>query len=184
MKVGFPVTLAVAGALGAVTGVGIRVASAPLNSSDILGQAELEPKATNANLRLAEAPNQEETKKVKKRKEADKKEKAESVSYFKFSRQFVAPIVRDGAPEAMIVLDVVLELSPESAESHYAIEPKLRDAVLRALLAQSGKGDLKRMLSDPSLLEETREAILAGVREIIADDAQAVLLMDVAYQPF
>lgn len=105
-------------------------------------------------------------------------------SFFKFSRQFVAPIIREGAPEAMIILDVVIELSPEVDEGLYANEPKLRDAVLRALLAQSGKGELQAMLADSALLESTRAAVLQNVREIIGDKAQAVLLLDVAYQPF
>ncbi len=107
-----------------------------------------------------------------------------SAAYFKFSRQFVAPVVSDGAPEAMIILDVVIELAPGAESTFYADEPKLRDAVLRALLTQSSNGALAAMLQQPALLETTRAAILENIRAVAGDEALSVLLMDVAYQPF
>lgn len=119
-----------------------------------------------------------------KRTDAKHSKNAEPAAYFKFSRQFVAPIVNDAEPAALMILDVMIELSPGSGESIYADEPKLRDAVLKALLAQSANGDLRSMLTSPDRLEATRDAILANVRTIIGDDAKAILLMDVGYQPF
>ncbi|MDZ7628422.1 MAG: hypothetical protein U5J99_08480 [Parvularculaceae bacterium] len=110
--------------------------------------------------------------------------KAGQASYFKFSRQFVAPIVAGGEPKAMMILDVMIELAPGADDGIYTDEPKLRDAVLKALLAQSAKGDLPRMLTDPECLETTRGAVLANVRAILGEDARSVLLMDVGYQPF
>jgi len=105
-------------------------------------------------------------------------------AYFKFTRQFVVPVVLNGEPKAMMIMDVVVEMAPGADEGLYSREPKLRDAVLRALLAQSGNGELPLMLSNPELLEATRGAILHNIQEVIGDEALAVLLMDIAYQPF
>lgn len=110
--------------------------------------------------------------------------KREPQAYYKFSRQFVVPIVVDGRPQAMMVLDVVIALSKEADGGEYSDEPRLRDAVLRALLAQAGAGELQGMLSEPQQLERTRAAILAQVRNVMGENAQSALLMDVAYQPF
>jgi hypothetical protein len=191
MRAGLPVIVALAGVVGVGVGAGLRLASTPGASSPPApstkgadGDSASAPADAASGNAKAQADKVHEKTKAKKEAGAGHKQQAETGTYFKFSRQFVAPVVREGDPEALIVLDVVLELSPESAESHYSIEPKLRDAVLRALLAQSGKGEIKGMLSDPSLLEATRDAILANVRDIIGDDARSVLLLDVAYQPF
>ncbi len=108
----------------------------------------------------------------------------EQSAYFKFGRQFVAPIVEDGRPKAMLILDVIIELSPGSGDSVYADEPRLRDAVLRALLAQGANGDLAAIFSEPSLLEAARAAVLKEVRGVIGNDAKSILLMDLGYQPY
>jgi hypothetical protein len=187
MKLGLPFIVVIAAIVGAGAGAGVRIAlpqSAPGLNSDSAADNE-EPSAPEAvEQKRGGTPNHPETDEKKKSGDGKHKQQAVAGAYFKFSRQFVAPVVRDGAPAAMIVLDVMLEMSPDAAAGNYANEPKLRDAVLRALLTQSANGELKGMLSDPSLLEATREAILKNVQEVIGDQALAVLLLDVAYQPF
>ena len=188
-KLGLPIVVAVWAVLGAAAGAGFRLVlppSGPAPKSALVNTGDNESGSAPAQTNSDQAAAREKQKRSNdiRKDGSDNKLPAESGSYFKFSRQFVAPVIGDGGPEAMIVLDVVLELSPNSADSHYSIEPKLRDAVLRALLSQSGKGELKGMLSDPSSLEATRQAIFANVRDIIGDNARSVLLLDVAYQPF
>lgn len=189
MKIGLPVIVAIAGILGAALGVGGRIALSPGAESPPAsvkdpGDAKSDAAAAQVSPHQSAAADEKGHRGAEKHDKSHKEQHVQAGSYFKFSRQFVAPVVRDGGPEALIVLDVVLELSPESAEAYYSIEPKLRDAVLRALLTQSGKGELKGMLSDPALLEATREAILTNVQGIIGDNARSILLLDVAYQPF
>lgn len=106
----------------------------------------------------------------------------ETSTYMKFSRQFVAPIVTAGRPQAMMILDVNLELDPSMADSAYAEEPKLRDAILKILLRQASEGKLQAMFHQPELLEETRAKILDETRAIIGDGVKSVLIMDVGYQ--
>lgn len=105
-------------------------------------------------------------------------------TYMKFSRQFVAPVMRNGVPAAMMILDVNVEMDPALSESAYAKEPRLRDAVLRVLLRLSSDGSLGDLFSDPDVLEEARSQILNEVRGVIGDGAQAILIMDVGYQTY
>jgi hypothetical protein len=108
--------------------------------------------------------------------------KSDAAVYMKFSRQFVTPIVAEGRPMAMMILDVNIEIDPALADTIYAEEPRLRDGVLKALLRQSGAGRLGSIFADPAVLEETRREILEEMRAIVGDGAKSVLIMDVGYQ--
>lgn len=186
----FAAVLAASALAGAAGGLGLRLLAAP-EPSDRSGEAAApeasEPRSdAPAAARPHDAPTKDEAAQKKKKKAhgEDHGEAREAADFFKFSRQFVAPIVRGGRPEAMIVLDVVIELAPGAGDGLYGIEPRLRDAVMKALIAQSGRGELQELLDDPSRLEATRAAVFAGVQDVIGDKARAVLLLDVAYQPF
>lgn len=187
MKLSPVIMIAAAALAGAGGGVGLRAFTAGGAKPDAADPAAAEEPAAAEPEKKEHASGEKKDKEKKKAgKKADDKHgaKAGEAVYFKFSRQFVAPIVAGGEPKAMIILDVMIELAPDADEAIYADEPKLRDAVLKALLKQAANGDLPEMLTDPDQLETTRSAVLANVREIIGEDARSVLLMDVGYQPF
>lgn len=189
MKLSPVIIIAAAALVGAGGGAGLRAVTAggaTPEAADAHGAESSAPAvAAEPEKKDHAAADKHDKEKKAGKKGGDKHgEKAGEAVYFKFSRQFVAPIVTGGEPKAMMILDVMIELAPGADDAIYADEPKLRDAVLKALLAQSANGDLPRMLADPELLETTRGAVLANVREIIGEDARSVLLMDVGYQPF
>jgi hypothetical protein len=192
MKLSPVIIIAAAALAGAGGGAGLRFVAGGGANSKAPEEAGAETHAAATDVKKKEAAPDEQHDKEKKKaggkaggKAGDKHgEKAGEAAYFKFSRQFVAPIVSGGAPKAMIILDVMIELAPDADDAIYADEPKLRDAVLKALLVQSANGELPEMLTDPNLLEKTRAVVLANVREVIGEDARSVLLMDVGYQPF
>lgn len=172
------IVIGASAAVGLAGGAGIRLVapdgqSAP--ASEAASEA-VESRPTAASGHASKSPA-----KAQKKKSGGKVDPA---AYFKFSRQFVTPLLEEGEPAALLILDVVIELAPDASEAIYADEPRLRDAVLKALVAQAAKGDLREALTAPDRLELTRAAVLEGVRAIIGDDARAVLLMDVGYQPF
>lgn len=190
MKLSPVIIIAAAALVGAGGGAGLRAVTAGGATPEAADAHGAESSAPAVAAEPEKKDHAAADKHDKEKKKAGKKggdkhgEKAGEAVYFKFSRQFVAPIVTGGEPKAMMILDVMIELAPGADDAIYADEPKLRDAVLKALLAQSANGDLPRMLADPELLETTRGAVLANVREIIGEDARSVLLMDVGYQPF
>lgn len=109
-------------------------------------------------------------------------ETAAATAYMKFSRQFIAPVIKGGAPVGTMILDVNIEVDPAIAQSAYAEEPRLRDAVLDVLLREGARGRLSELFVDPTILDETKAEILAAARKTLGDNARSVLIMDIGYQ--
>ncbi len=175
---------------GAGGGFFLRL-SAPAKASDADAAAAEGETAAHAASKGEEAKADAGDKKEKAEKDSHGKkekkgghgeEKSGGAVYMKFSRQFVAPIVISGKPQAMMILDVNIEIDPDVGDSIYAEEPKLRDAVLKVLLRQGATGALGSIFADPAVLEETRAQILEEARAIIGDGARSILIMDVGYQ--
>lgn len=172
MKKLLPILLAViAIVVGAAGGFFLRASSAPAAAGGEGEAAHAEKSAAHGAKDDAHG----------KKDDAHGKKDAAAV-YMKFSRQFVTPIVAEGRPTAMMILDVNIEIDPALADTIYAEEPRLRDGVLKALLRQSGAGRLGSIFADPAVLEETRGEILDEMRAIVGDGAKSVLIMDVGYQ--
>lgn len=111
-------------------------------------------------------------------------EDATSTTYMKFSRQFVVPVVKNGRPKAMVILDINIEVDGSYDESVYSLEPRLRDAFLTQLLALSSQGMLPQMLEDTDKLEYTKTALLETSREIMGDAALDILILDLGIQNY
>lgn len=195
-----PVALAAAILLGAAAGAGLRLMApkkAPVHDeAEVDGHSsEKAAKEQHAGADAAGKKAENATKankadkhdKHEKKKDESKKDahgKSEAANFLKFSRQFVVPIMEDGKPKAMMILDVMVELDENVGEGVYAEEPRLRDAVLRALLKQSGAGGFGDLFEQPEVLEATRAAILEETRTVIGDGAKSILIMDVGYQAY
>ncbi|PQA87416.1 flagellar basal body-associated FliL family protein [Hyphococcus luteus] len=111
-------------------------------------------------------------------------EDATSTTYMKFSRQFVVPVVHNGRPKSMVILDINIEVDSSESEGVYALEPRLRDAFLARLMALSGEGMLPQMLEDMDKLEYTKMALLEESRKIMGDAALDVLILDLGIQNY
>lgn len=123
-------------------------------------------------------------KKAKKKKGGHGEETAGSTSFMKFSRQFVVPVVRQGRPKSMVILDINLEVDNSLNESVYVLEPRLRDAILSKLLVLASQGMLPQMLEDHEKMEMTKAALLETSQEIIGDAALSVLILDLGIQSY
>jgi hypothetical protein len=190
-----PVALGAAIILGAGAGAGLRM-FAPTQDRAGASPETVEDHSVKDQATASHAggkPSAEEKKHEKKQAKAAKSEshgkkddhgKAAPANFMKFSRQFVVPIMEQGEPKAMMILDVMIELDDGVGEGVYAEEPRLRDAVLRALLKQSSTGGFGRLFEEPGVLETTRAAILEETRAIIGDGAKSILIMDVGYQAY
>lgn len=102
--------------------------------------------------------------------------------YMKFSRQFVVPVVGSTGVNSLVVMDINIEVPPEVTESVYAREPKLRDAVLGALLSLSNTGAFNNDLLDKSNIDKIRAQLLEAAQSVIGKDAQNVLILSIARQ--
>ena len=102
----------------------------------------------------------------------------------KFSRQFVVPVVREGTPRSMVILDINIEIDNSLDESVYTLEPRLRDALLSRLLILASAGTLPQMLEDDEKMEAMKAALLETSRSIIGSAAVNVLILDIGIHSY
>lgn len=179
MKLNLTIILAAAGvALGAGAGVGARVVLKPAPKT-------VEPAAeeNSDHAPKAEDGHAKKTKEKSGKSKGHGEEKKEEKHYFKFSRQFVVPVLVNGSPGATMVLDVLVEMKP-GFEDLYSDEPALRDAVLRALLRKTSEGALSRIFAEPETMDALRAEILAEVDRATHGAAQSILVLDIGYQAY
>ena len=105
-------------------------------------------------------------------------------SFMKFGRQFIVPVIRSDNVNALVVIDINLELNPNSAERAYSREPKIRDALLSALLTLSNEGAFEDNLLEDENVLEIRTRLLAAAQTILGDDAIDILILSIARQDF
>ena len=135
-------------------------------------------------------------KKGKDKKDKDKKSKKDkkgeddygsqsksgSSTYMKFGRQFVVPVIDSGKVQALVMLDINLELASSASEEVYTMEPKIRDALMRALLGLSNDGIFDDQLTDPENYDIMRKKLLRAAKEVIKDSVKDVLILEIARQ--
>jgi hypothetical protein len=107
-----------------------------------------------------------------------------ATSFMKFSRQFVVPVVRQGKPKSMVILDINIEVDNSLDESVYTLEPRLRDALLSRLLALASEDMLPQMLEDADKMDVMKAALLETSRGIIGDAALNILILDIGIQSY
>lgn len=105
-----------------------------------------------------------------------------SINYFKFSRQFVVPVIADGGVTSLVLLDLNLEMDASAAESFYVREPKLRDALMEELLDIANDGRFGGMLTDRRNLDQIRLDLLHAAQDVEGDSVHDVLILDIMRQ--
>jgi len=145
-----------------------------------------EPK-DNEKKRAGSKP-EKSSKKAKKGKSADKGGKGDSAvgsgqaSYIKFKRQFVVPVMTRGKIEALVIMNLNLELNSDAPSNAYSLEPKLRDAITRELLALSNQGIFGDNLTSAESYENIRKTLLSACEQILPEGIQDILILDIARQ--
>ncbi|NNC37701.1 MAG: flagellar basal body-associated FliL family protein [Acidimicrobiales bacterium] len=102
--------------------------------------------------------------------------------YLKFKRQFVVPVMQEGAIEALVIMNLNLEMNDNAPENAYSYEPKLRDAIMRELLALSNAGVFGADLTSAESYEKIRENLLTACQDVIKEGIDNILILDVARQ--
>ncbi|MEM7329977.1 MAG: flagellar basal body-associated FliL family protein [Pseudomonadota bacterium] len=123
--------------------------------------------------------------KKKAKKGGDKYDKASSSgdsAYYKFSREFVVPIMRGGQVKSLVILHISLETDSSTAEKLFSEEPKLRDNIMTTLIELSNDGRTLIEVTDVNNYETIRALILMNLKDAIDDGIKNVLIVDVAKQ--
>jgi len=106
----------------------------------------------------------------------------ERPEYVKLNSQFVIPIVEAGRVAAMVVMTLSLEVTPGSAETVYAVEPKLRNALLQVMFDHANVGGFRGSFTDGANLTLLRKTLLEAARTAAGPMILDVLIADIARQ--
>lgn len=118
----------------------------------------------------------------KKTKKSEKGASSGDSAYYKFSREFVVPIMRGGQVKSLVILHISLETDNSTAESLFSEEPKLRDNIMTTLIQLSNDGRTLEELTNVNNYETIRAMILMNLNDAISEDIKNVLIVDVAKQ--
>lgn len=176
-------------ALGGVAlGLWLKSNAVPAQDEPIAAHAEAADHATETKAAPGKASKQKEGNKPKEKKSshgghgAAMSEGSAPSGFMKFSRQFIIPVLDKSGVRSLVVMDINIEVPPSVTESVYQREPKLRDAMLSALLKLSNSGAFSAKLLDQANLESVRAELLSSARSIIGEDAQNVLILNITRQ--
>jgi flagellar protein FliL len=136
----------------------------------------------------ADEGHEKEDKKGKKKKKGKKSEHGAAAdadaAYLKFGRQFVVPVVKGGAPQVMMILEISIEIDPSQAGDVYAFEPKLRDAFLAELMRLGSADILANIIEKPEAMVMAKSSLLNTARAILGDGAKDVLFLGIGIQEY
>jgi flagellar basal body-associated protein FliL len=172
MKLILPIVLAVLGLVGGA-GAGWYFKPAPPEEHaacrDAQGHETTDPDACGAPPEPAKKSGAHE----------DPKEASQFIT---LDRQFIVPIVSENKVSAMMVMTINLEVGPGKMENAFRNEPKLRDALLRALFEHAYSGGFNGDFTAEHVVRELRKNLLAAGQGIIGADLRSVLIADMIRQ--
>lgn len=155
-----PILLALIG-MGAGTGAGLflRPAPEPELAADAHAEGEAPPAMPEAELPPEQQPD-----------------------YVKMNNQFIVPVVEAGRVASMVILSLSLEVTTGGSEKVYAVEPKLRDAMLQVLFDHANSGGFRGSFTDGSNLVMLRKALLEVSQSVLGEMVSDVLIVDIMRQ--
>ncbi len=104
------------------------------------------------------------------------------VIYYKFSREFVVPIIRDSRVHSLIILNLNLEADAAMSQKLFEMEPKLRDNIMTTLITLSNDGSTFESMTNIQNYESIRSLLLMNLQTVMSSGIRNVLIVDFAKQ--
>jgi hypothetical protein len=104
------------------------------------------------------------------------------VDYFKFSREFVVPVMRESRVESLVILNINLEVDSSVSSKLFAMEPKVRDNIMTTLVELSNDGSTLEAIANLENYESIRATVLLNLQRIVPEGIRNVLIVDMAKQ--
>ena len=102
--------------------------------------------------------------------------------YYKFSREFVVPVIRNNHVNSLVILHLSIEADSAISQKLFEMEPKLRDNIMTTLITISNDGRTFETLTDVESYESMRSLILMNLKTAVPSGIHNVLIMDMARQ--
>jgi hypothetical protein len=97
-------------------------------------------------------------------------------------RKFVVPLVRGNRVRSLVVVDLRLEVRASGESRAMALKPKVRDAFLDTLYAMAVAGAFDGDLYSNNVQDDMRARLLEAARQVLQDDASAILIGELLRQ--
>ncbi|WOI52954.1 hypothetical protein [Parvularcula sp. LCG005] len=96
----------------------------------------------------------------------------------RFARPFVVPVSDGWQTQALVVIQLNLELNREAMDNSVGLEEKLRDRIMSALIAYSHNGGFAVTVTDPELRTAVHDVVLSAADELLPDQVGDVLILE------
>jgi flagellar FliL protein len=106
----------------------------------------------------------------------------EARAFINMERKFVVPLVRGNRVHSLVVADLRLEVRASGESRALALRPKVRDAFLDTLYAMAVAGAFDGDLYSNNVQDEMRARLLEAARQVLQDDATAILISELLRQ--
>ncbi len=171
MKLLVPLVIALVG-LGAGVGAGIALRPAPEEHADAEAACEHPPCEAEAPDPFAEGGHESPGPDVE-------------LAYVPLEKPFVVPVFDGEKVVAMVVLSLSVEVpadhEPEAAVA--AIEPRLRDALLKAMFLHANSDGFNGTFTSGRKIEDLKASLLTSARRVMGKEAVfGVLITEIARQ--
>lgn len=107
---------------------------------------------------------------------------ASKTSYYKFSREFIVPIMRENRVDSLIILNINLEVDSAVFDDLFSMDPKLRDNIMTTLIKLSNDGTTFESFAEVQSYETIRSMIALNLKNVVASGINNVLILDMAKQ--
>jgi flagellar FliL protein len=107
---------------------------------------------------------------------------SEARAFINMERKFVVPLVRRNRVHSLLVADLRLEVRDSAEDRALGLRPKIRDAFLDTLYAMAVAGSFDGDLYSNNVQDEMRARLLKAARQVLQDDATAVLIGELLRQ--
>ncbi|MBI1255758.1 MAG: hypothetical protein GC196_15660 [Hyphomonas sp.] len=130
----------------------------------------------------AKKPDKKDGKHGKDGKDGKDGDAAPAVIYYKFTREFVVPIIRDGRVSSLVILNLNLEADASIERELFDMEPKLRDNIMTTLITLSNDGTTFESMTSVKNYESIRSLVLQNLGSVVKEGITNVLIVDLAKQ--
>jgi flagellar protein FliL len=106
----------------------------------------------------------------------------DDAAFIDMERKFVVPLVRGNRVRSLVVIDLRLEVSRSAEGRAQEMKPKVRDVFLSTLYAMAVAGSFDGDLYSNNVQGEMRARLLEAARQLLQDDARAILIGELLRQ--
>lgn len=114
--------------------------------------------------------------------EEDSEPDASAYDFVKLNNQFIVPVVSDSRVTSLVVMSLTLQVEAGLTDGVYAVEPRMRDALLRVMFDHANSGGFNGPFTEAARMKILRAALLEAAQATAGDVVSDVLIIDVVRQ--